>query len=187
MSASRVVPGIAIRIGSGSTPSTTTSVGPVTTTTTTTTAPIYSTSAPSAPAHPTVVDANDQADNLFGIYMQATKGTVRQQWIILPPPVAALGVKGIDSGPVPTLTYLNRTQQHEGNRSKWFHMRQWETSEPLDRHFKSLLDDGWALIDPVVVPIELDDYLKVWNNRETPHKYIRAIDKVLKPMGLSTK
>lgn len=187
MSASRVVPGIAIRIGSGSTPSTSTTVGPVTTTTTTSTAPIYSTSAPSTPAHPTVTDANELADNLFGIYMQATKGAVRQQWIILPPPVAVLGVKNIDTGPVPVLTYLNRTQQHEGNRSKWFHMRQWETSEPLHREFAKLLNEGWAVAEPVVVPIELDDYLKVWNERATPHKYIRAIDKVLKPMGLSTK
>lgn len=182
MSASRVVPGIAIRIGSGTAPTTTTTVGPMTTTTTTTTSIPVGLSPSLAPA-----PAEDLENNLFGVYMQATKGAVRQQWIILPPPIAELGVKNIDTGPVPVLTYLNRTQQHEGNRSKWFHMRQWATSEPLDREFKKLLNDGWQVSDPIVVPIELDDYLKVWNERATPHKYIRAIDKVLKPMGLSTK
>lgn len=165
MAGSSVVPGIAIRIGGGGSTATST--------------PHPGTPAPEVP--------EDLATNLYGIYMQATKGAVRQQWIILPPPLTSLGVKNLGRGAEPLFMYLNRTQQYAGNRSKWFHMKQWHTSDTLTSEFKKLLDDGWSVIDPVVVPIEVDDYLAVWNERKTPHKYIRAIDRVINPMGLSTK
>lgn len=180
------IPSIAVRISAatGTTPAagaattTSTSVGPLTATTTTSTAPTVT---PVTPA-----PAENAEKNLFGMYVQAVKGNVRYQWVIFPPAIEALGVKEL-RGMAPKFAYIQRTQQHEGNRSKWYHMRQWDSSTPFEQTLQSHIEKGYTVSEPVVVPLELDDYLAVWNNRETPHKYLRAVDRVLQPLGLKIK
>lgn len=168
MSGSTVVPGIAIRIGKSSAPAST------------------------APAPAPVGDAEDLANNLHGVYMQVVKGSVRKQWVVFPPPLEVLGVNmsrqnGGDPSLIPKYCYMYRTQNHAGNRSKWFHAKIWDSSRPISNLIEDYTSTGWEPSDPVVVPLEVDDYLKVWNEGVTPQKYIRAIEKTLKPFGLTVK
>lgn len=122
---------------------------------------------------------------LHMMYMQATKGDRRVQWVVFPPAVAALTLpSGVTANPN-TVLVLNRTQEFEGNRSKWFH-KHVSSYAALAQDLTKHSEQDYALIEPVVVPLETDDYQTVWSG-DTPHKALRAVDRTLKPFGLSVK
>lgn len=125
-------------------------------------------------------------DNLFMTYVQATLGDVRRQWIVFPPAQTALGCTQDTPENVKT-SYLFREQSFVGNRSKWFFHKIYDYNTPLSQTVSNLAASGWKLAGPFVVPLEMDDYKKYHNDSSTPHKALRAVDRVLEDNNLSIK
>lgn len=127
------------------------------------------------------------ADALHMLYVQAVKEDVRYQWVVFPPASAALGVAENRVTAQAPLAMLARVQRTVGNRSKWFRHNIYD----LDSHFLSTLrkhaNDGFTLGGVVAVPLEQDDYLEVWNENKTPTKAMRAVDRQLRPLGITVK
>lgn len=124
-------------------------------------------------------------DDLYMMYMQATKGDARQQWIVFPPAVAGFGdIKASDLGKG---KYLSRTQSFPGNRSKWFHYTfpAGDSSVVLSK-IETLREDGWAVTSPILVKLEAEDYITTWRG-DTSHKAMRAVDRALAPYKISVK
>lgn len=123
------------------------------------------------------VDPLIAEQNLYMMYVQSSVGEVRYQWVVYPP---ALEVLGVDAQTVAKsggrVKVLARTQSFPGNRSKWFHLE--KENNFLVQTIKDALDKGETVKGPVLIPLELDDYLTVWQG-ETSHKAIRAIDREL--------
>lgn len=134
--------------------------------------------------------AEGSAEHLYMAYVQAVKDDVRYQWVIFPPARADLGV---EKDKIPTdgegeaFHMISRVQRHEGNRSKWFHHKVYEATAPFSDTLRKHAEKGFVVSDPVVVSLEVDDYKAVWNSEDTPHKALRAVDRALKPLGLSVK
>ncbi len=125
---------------------------------------------------------------LYMMYVQAVKDDTRYQWVVIPPARAEFGVTP-DKMPddKSTLYLLSRVQRHAGNRSKWFHHRIYSNSTPLPETVKAHAEKGYTVSAVVAVPLESDDYQTLWNTGETPHKALRAVDRVLTSMGLTVK
>ena len=122
---------------------------------------------------------------LHMMYVQAVKGDRRVQWVVFPPAVSALSLpSGVTANPN-TVLVLNRTQEFAGNRSKWFH-KHVASYASLAMDLTKFGEQEYALFEPVVVPLETDDYQTAWSG-DTPHKALRAVDRSLKPFGLSVK
>lgn len=122
---------------------------------------------------------------LHMMYVQATQGDRRVQWVVFPPAVSALSLpNGITANPN-TVLVLNRTQEFEGNRSKWFH-KYVNSYAAFAQDLTKFGEQGYALIEPVVTPLETDDYQSVWSGN-TPHKALRAVGRTLAPLGISVK
>jgi len=115
-------------------------------------------------------------DHLFMLYVQASKGPRRNQYIVFPPAIEALTDKAD-----PSCLMLRRSQAFAGNRSKWFTHR-----IPAGQLPAWILDSGdeWNYDVAIVVSLEQDDYRMVWEGK-TPHKAIRAIDRALRTQGTS--
>lgn len=130
------------------------------------------------------VDVDTLVSSLHMVYLQAVDGKRRYQWIVFPPAVSALGV---DAQKVASSTgrvrVLVRVQEFEGNRSKWFHRT--EPGTFLSDAMEKAVTDGHKVSPPVLVPLELDDYLKVWEG-ETSHKAIRAVDRTIQTVLKTT-
>lgn len=122
---------------------------------------------------------------LHMLYVQAVKDDRRVQWVVFPPAIAALSLpNGVTANPN-TVLVLNRTQEFAGNRSKWFHKH--VSSYPaLAQDLTKHGEQGYAVSEPLVTPLETDDYQTAWSG-DTPHKALRAVDRTLKPFGLSVK
>jgi hypothetical protein len=121
------------------------------------------------------VDKDTLIKSLYMTYMQSVDGDRRHQWIVFPPAVEALGVDAQKvSGSAGRIKVLHRTQEFEGNRSKWFH--QDRDSAFLLEAIETCRKGGQKVSGPVLVQLELDDYLSVWEG-STPHKAIRAVDR----------
>lgn len=129
---------------------------------------------------------------LHMVYAQATKGDVREQFVVLPPAVEALGVNkdrlyNAEAGKS-RFFYLHRVQNFKGNRSKWFSGFFYpEHGSTLTSRLTTLAEADWEIGGVVVAPLELDDYLKFYNEGETSHKALRAVDRALTAIGLSIK
>lgn len=119
---------------------------------------------------PEPATAEDATKGLHMLYMQAIKGEERQQWVLFPPPVSTLGVDGQAGNPV---LVLHRVQEFKGNRSKWFHNKYLNHGE-LGHVLTARENEGYILSEPVVVPLEVDDYQAAWTG-STPHKALRAV------------
>lgn len=133
-----------------------------------------------------VVEREELASGLHMLYVQAVKGEVRHQWVVFPPPCSALDVKS--PGSEGQMLLLERVQQHEGNRSKWFHRRfpVAKATERLQSELTTLSQDGYTVGGVVAVPLEEDDYKEAWNG-VTPHKALRAVDRALRPYKITVK
>jgi hypothetical protein len=122
---------------------------------------------------------------LHMLYVQAIKDDRRVQWVVFPPAVSALVLpSGVTANPN-TVLILNRTQEFVGNRSKWFH-KYVNSYGAFGMDLTKFGEQGYALSEPVVTPLETDDYQTAWSG-DTPHKALRAVDRTLKPLGLSVK
>lgn len=139
---------------------------------------------------PSTEDAETLASGLHVLYVQATKFSTsrgsmkRRQFILFPHANPTLGVEPTAGNP---LLLLKRTQDFEGNRSKWFHHKVYEApSQALQSELADLAKRGYELAAPLAVPLEQDDYVAAWNG-ETPHKAMRAVDRALASIGLSIK
>lgn len=129
------------------------------------------------------------ADNLNVMYLQATKGEERVQWLFLPPPIASLGVRHhLDTAGV----YLTRHQSAPGNRSRWsvHHLTPTQGEAyhiAVVEEITLRVENGYTVMEPQVVKIRQDEYVAVWNSGDTPQACIRAVDKVLIRRGLTVK
>lgn len=130
-------------------------------------------------------DPSEQVDplvaeqNLYMMYVQATVpgAETRFQWVVFPPAITELGVDAQEvakSGG--RVKVLARTQDFPGNRSKWFH--EVRENNFLVQTLATALGQGQTVLGPVLVPLELDDYLSVWQG-DTSHKALRAIDRTI--------
>lgn len=109
---------------------------------------------------------------LFMVYLQAVNGDRRMQWVLFPP---AMG-KHIPNSPGSTkFLLLSREQAFAGNRSKWVHSHR-NSAEFMSRDVKYARTMGFSEGSPVLVPLELDDYVAAWTGT-TPHKALRAVDR----------
>lgn len=126
--------------------------------------------------------AEDATAGLHMLYVQGVKGEQRYQWVIFPPPVTTLDVQDVPGHPV---LLLQRLQEFSGNRSKWFHHK-YVSHGDVATVMGTRDSEGWVLSDPIVVPLEVDDYQAAWKG-DTPHKALRAVDRAIKPFGLSVK
>ena len=124
------------------------------------------------PAEPSVGE-----DSLFMMYVQATKGEKRYQWIVFPPAVDGFGLPDIEVG-MNRVLVLSRTQKFVGNRSKWFSGYAYKPFSGFITDLSGLSARGYELGGVVVAPLEADDYRSVYTNT-TSHKAIRAIDRAL--------
>lgn len=132
---------------------------------------------------PEPADAEDAERGLHMLYMQAVKGDQRHQWVLFPPPVSTLDVQGSGGNPV---LVLSRFQECKGNRSKWFHHKYPVHSEMAAELTKREVE-GYILCEPVVVPLEVDDYQMAWKSK-TPHKALRAVDRAIQAaLGVTLK
>lgn len=116
-------------------------------------------------------------DSLYMLYVQATHGEERRQWIVFPPAVDGFGIAPSEVRENRVLV-LSRTQKFVGNRSKWFTGFLYEPFDGLPTELSNFLARGYELGGVVVAPLEVDDYMSVYA-RTTSHKAIRAIDRVL--------
>jgi hypothetical protein len=120
---------------------------------------------------------------LHMLYVQALMGQERRQFVLFPHARKELGVTGEASDP---LLLLKRTQEFPGNRSKWFHHKLYDKGQALHTELASLETQGFTLGAALVVPLEVDDYQKAWAG-DTPHKALRAVDRALRPLGITLK
>lgn len=118
-------------------------------------------------------DKDTLREGLHMVYAQAVKGDERRQWIVFPPPTEVLGAGSTEPG---VLLMLARHQEFKGNRTKWFESK--VTKATLGQELARFAGDGWTPGCVVAVPLELDDYLAVWQGT-TPHKAIRAVNRQL--------
>lgn len=123
---------------------------------------------------PDPATAEDATRGLHMLYVQAIKGDERQQWVVIPPAVSTLDVEKQNGNPV---LVLSRVQEFKGNRSKWFHHKHHNHGE-VARTLTQRAEDGYIVSEPVVIPLEVDDYQKAWKG-ETPHKALRAVDRTI--------
>lgn len=126
-------------------------------------------------------DTTEIAKGLHMIYVQATNGDKREQWVLIPP---SLGYFGLDHQPH-LYRILHRDQDFPGNRFKWFH-----ELKNICQFNKVLVlrteNSNWTLSDVFLVPLEQDDY-KSAHAGVTPHKALRAVSRALEPHGISVK
>lgn len=123
---------------------------------------------------PDPATAEDAERGLHMLYMQARKGDERHQWVVFPPAVTTLNVEGQNGNPI---LVLHRVQEFKGNRSKWFHHKHLHHGE-VARTLTQRQEEGYILSEPLVVPLEVDDYTKTWAG-ETSHKALRAVDRTI--------
>lgn len=148
-----------------------------------------STAIPSTPVAgmATATTAEVSTKNLYMTYVQAVKGDKREQFIVFPPGVESLGVTDKWTGNGQRLKTLHRKQDFPGNRSKWFEKYLYTAyDQTIQGDLDNLSNRGYEIGGLVVVPLEVDDYVKVYNGT-TPHKALRAIDRALQTIGLSIK
>ena len=126
--------------------------------------------------------AETYESSLYMTYVQAVKGDRRKQYVVFPPGNKKLGVKN----PTDEMIVLSREQTFAGNRSKWFHTKTKVEARFVPAHLENLAADGFTVGGVVVVPLEVDDYLSVWEG-ETPHKALRAVGRALEPLGITIK
>lgn len=124
---------------------------------------------------------------LHMLYVQAVQGDIRYQWVVFPPAVAALGVAENRVSNGSPLAMLHRVQRTVGNRSKWFRHSIYDVDNHFVNSLKKHAEDGFVLGGVVAVPLELDDYLTLWNEGKTPTKALRAVDRQLRPLGITVK
>lgn len=129
--------------------------------------------------------ADGAESHLHMMYVQSVCGDERHQWVVFPPAMGGLGLA--DGTPLHPnqMLYLHRKQAFQGNRTKWFSHRA-NTAQDFLTSLEVVARQGYDFIEPVVVPLEVDDYRDVWSG-DTPHKALRAVDRSLKPFGLSVK
>lgn len=136
----------------------------------------------------TITGVNDASsdpteDDLYMMYVQATKGDKRRQWVMIPP--ANSSFDGIHSSQDGKHLYITRLQDFPGNRSKWFsHVDQ--SGETLASNIEDCKNAGWEVSLPVLAKLDLDDYVDFWNGK-TSHKALRAVGRALAPFKLSIK
>lgn len=133
----------------------------------------------------TPVDPNEVREGLHMMYLQAVKGEKRRQFVLFPPAMAGFPFADkVQTNPRRSLL-LSRVQEFPGNRSKWFQSH--VNSGPaflLD--LNNYASRGYVFSDPVVIPLEEDDYLAAWSGN-TPHKAMRAIGRALQPYNITIK
>lgn len=138
-------------------------------------------------AEPTGMDEDDLIAGLHMLYVQATKDDERHQFVLFPQARTVIGVPEDKIVPGDPMLLLKRHQAFKGNRSKWFHYRIHEApAQALQSDLSSLEAQGWELSAAIAVPLEQDDYVAAWQG-DTPHKAMRAIGRMLRPLGIDVK
>jgi hypothetical protein len=125
----------------------------------------------------------DEADwPLWAVFLEATNGERRVQWMLFPMSMAAWGSGSAERRTV----WMKRTLLRPDHRAVW----KQEARPGPTRAVQSLKDDldthlglGWTMRQPIAIRLEEDDYLVVYNQAKTPHKALRHVNKVAQSRG----
>lgn len=128
----------------------------------------------------------DNSYGMYAVFIEAVKGEQRTQWFLFPPANSAYGTSRKPDG---SQRFIKRRIERKGHRAKWKTTQRAETPA-LEEKLKLELDQyestEWVLRQPVVIALEQDDYLKVWDNEAevtTPYKALRHVEAVTKKRG----
>lgn len=123
---------------------------------------------------------------LYAVFIECRQGEQRAQWMLFPPALPHLGV---EHDPAGAQRFIKRRMTKKGHRAKWS-TTQRRTAEELEKKLHLELDQyestEWVFVDPIVIELEFDDYLKVWEGQAaaaTPYKALRHVEAVAKKRG----
>lgn len=127
---------------------------------------------------------NNAGNALWAVFLEATDGVQRVQWMLFPPCQAEHGATWAEGNG----RFIKRRIEKAGHRAKWKTIT--KPSASLAEHkLKSELEQyestGWVLKQPILIVLEQDDYEKAWAGAEasTPYKAIRHVEKVAVQRG----
>lgn len=125
-------------------------------------------------------------DHLYMTYVEAvnTESHHRQQYLIFPPICKELGL-GVQDSDLSTRSLARRQGTGYGMRTRWgIKVR---TPQRFGEEFETLVEFGFTISEPILIPLELEDYLEFYNTDNTPTKALRHVDKVLSHFNISLK
>lgn len=125
-------------------------------------------------------------DHLYMMYVEAvnTESHHRQQYLIFPPKSNELGTGEQDSSLL-TRALSRRQGTGYGMRTRWG--VKLYPPQRFGSEFEQLVKFGYTLSEPILIPLELEDYLEFYTTDNTPTKTLRHIDKVLSHFNISLK
>lgn len=128
--------------------------------------------------------SDHQNNALWAVFLEATDGVQRVQWMLFPPCKAEHGATWAEGNG----RFIKRRIEKAGHRAKWK-----TTTKPSSVLAESKLESeliqyestGWVFKQPILIVLEHDDYLKAWNGAEasTPYKALRHVEKVAMKRG----
>jgi hypothetical protein len=103
------------------------------------------------------------AQDLWAVFIEARMGGKRVQWFWFPPSSAELGSK-LESAEGHG-RFIKRRTEKPGDVAAWK-----TTTKPsvglaahqLELELAQYETTNWTLMEPIVIPLELDDYQKAW-------------------------
>jgi hypothetical protein len=130
------------------------------------------------------VNDNSVGNALWAVFLEATDGVQRVQWMLFPPCRAEHGAAWAEGQG----RFIKRRLEKAGHRAKWKTITK-PSAAAAELKLKSELEQyestGWVLKQPILIVLEEDDYLKAWAGAETstPYKALRHVEKVAMQRG----
>ena len=132
------------------------------------------------------------ADSLYAVFIEARNKDERVQWVAFPKidyEIAGQDVVKFHLDDT-RVAFMKRRLSGGKSRSVWKFFNH-GNSEPLHSQLDQYGSTEWAIIDPVVVKLHLDDYQRIWGRSphqnawspSTPYKVLRHIEKVTVQQG----
>lgn len=127
-------------------------------------------------------------DGRYAAFLEARKGDQRAQWMLFPPLLDGYGLQD-ETLSLGSMRFIKRKMDRPGHRAKWGTTAR-STPLEIEAKLKLELDQyesvGWQIMEPIVIELEADDYMKVWENKDsvvTPYKALRHVEAVAKTRG----
>lgn len=127
---------------------------------------------------------NNMGNQLWAVFLEATDGVQRVQWMLFPPCLAEHGATWAEGQG----RFIKRRIEKAGHRAKWKTITK-HSAEMAAYKLKSELaqyeSTGWVLKQPILIVLEQDDYEKAWAGAETktPYKSLRHVEAIALKRG----
>lgn len=129
---------------------------------------------------------NLRDQELWAVFVEATNGKQRTQWMLFPPRMERYGAAGREG----SARLIKRVLARPGDKSKWTTKEkpaQGLLANTLKSELAQYESAGWVLRQPIVIVLDHDDYLLVWDKEKgdvkTPYKALRHVEAVAKKRG----